>query len=83
MPQTPEGAIKSLANKAGIPLGIFLDNISKGLKWCYQCKTFHPVADFGLDSSRYDGRTPLCVKARNELQRKRYVPIPPDKQKKK
>jgi hypothetical protein len=78
MAQTPEGAIKALANKAGIPLSVFLENILKGLKWCYQCKTFHPIADFGKDSSRYDGLTPLCAKARNDRQRRTYVPVPPE-----
>ena len=79
MAQTAEGAMKVLANKAGIPLAVFLDNISKGLKWCYRCKTFHAVAEFGRDSSRYDGLTSLCTKSRNERQRNNYVPVPPEK----
>ena len=82
MAQTPEGAIKALANKAGIPLSMFLDNLSRGLKWCYQCKAFHSLSEFGKDSSRYDGLTPRCTKSKNARTNELYVPIPPEKQKK-
>lgn len=81
MGNTSEGAIKALANKAGIPLAVFLDTLSKGLKWCYYCKTFHALADFGKDSTRYDGLTPLCVKARSERRKINYVPVPKETRK--
>ena len=75
MGNTSEGAIKALANKAGIPLSVFLEHISMGLKWCYQCKTFHPIVEFGKDSSRYDGLTARCTKSRNQRQKVLYVPV--------
>jgi hypothetical protein len=81
MTQTSAGAIKALSNKSGIPLPVFIERISQGLKWCYKCEDFHPVDEFGNDSSRYDGLTPLCSKSRNERQRKQYVLIPPESRK--
>jgi hypothetical protein len=78
MAQTHEGAMKIAAHKAGVSLGVYLAKIASGLKWCYDCKEFHQVAEFGADSTRYDGLTALCVKARNERQRERYVPVPPE-----
>jgi hypothetical protein len=78
MPQTPEGAIKVNARKAGVSVRVYLQKLKAGLKWCYHCKAFQSVAEFGSDSSRYDGLTALCSKARNERQRKLYVPVPPE-----
>jgi hypothetical protein len=76
MAQTSKGAMKALAHKSGIPLEAFLDSIEKGLKWCYQCKDFHPVGDFGKDSSRYDGLTARCFASRNARSKELYIPRP-------
>lgn len=82
MSQTHKGAMKVLAKRSGFSLEVFLDKLSSGFKWCYSCKDFHPVSEFGKDSTRYDGLTPRCTKSKNSRVKELYVPIPPELQKK-
>lgn len=79
MAQTREGAIKVCASKAGLSVANYLVKVAGGFKWCYACKEWHPVAAFGVDSTRFDGLTALCIEQRNSKQRQRYEPIPPEK----
>ncbi len=34
-------------------------------KWCTRCKARHSLAEFGQDSSRYDGLAAACLKSRH------------------
>ena len=44
--------------------GLYHRNRAAGLKWCTSCKAWHPIEDFGLDSSRTDGRRAACKESR-------------------
>jgi len=44
-------------------LGRLLD-IPEGWRWCGHCQQLKPNADFGIDTSRDDGRSPYCNKCR-------------------
>lgn len=76
MAQTRDGAIKICAAKAGVSVAAYLSRVQAGSKWCYACRTWHPVASFGRDASRYDGLTSLCIARRNKMQRDHHVPVP-------
>lgn len=77
MAQTHEGALQVCARKAGLSVEDYVKRRNAGEKWCMACKEWHPVSEFGKDSSRYDGLVPLCNEARRERRRKNYVPRPP------
>ena len=76
MAQTPLGAQKVRANKLGMTLETYQGLKAAGWKWCTRCKIWHPVAEFGKDSSRYDGLSATCLHGRKELYDDRHVPIP-------
>ncbi|MES2247629.1 MAG: HNH endonuclease [Pseudomonadota bacterium] len=64
MAQTPEGALKIAAKKAGLELGEFLERRAAGLKRCTCCKEWKSIALFDADRSRHDGRTASCKTCR-------------------
>jgi 5-methylcytosine-specific restriction endonuclease McrA len=64
MAQTREGARKWLAKRLGISLEEVLDYQANGFKYCYACKGWRPVGDFGKDSTRGDGLDSLCLECR-------------------
>jgi hypothetical protein len=74
MSQTKEGALKRKAFTAGLPLDLYLSHVNSGLKWCLNCNEWHPISEFGSDSSRSDGLVPSCKQTRNQLTRIRYSP---------
>lgn len=65
MPQTPKGAARVLAKKAGVTFEEYQSRIAKGLKWCYACRDFHNRSHFDNDATRYDGLTALCSAQRS------------------
>jgi hypothetical protein len=75
MAQTKEGAEKVRAKTAGVSLDELRTREASGLKWCYACKAWHMRSEFAVDSSRYDGLTPLCAMRRNARQRDSYLPL--------
>lgn len=55
MAQTPEGAAKIAAKKAGLDVGEYLARRTAGLKRCTGCKEWKPLSMFNVDQSRSDG----------------------------
>lgn len=55
MAQTPEGALKIAAKKAGLDIVEYLARRASGLKRCTVCKQWRAVSEFSADASRYDG----------------------------
>jgi hypothetical protein len=60
MAQTPEGAEKIAAKKAGVTVQEYRDRRAAGLKRCIKCKGWKPATEYNVDRSRYDGRTARC-----------------------
>jgi len=74
MAQTPEGALKGFAKRAGCSVRKYLARRSRGEKWCMYCKMWHPIAEFGKDRTRHDGYVPSCRESKNAQQRRKYQP---------
>lgn len=74
MAQTHEGAMKTAAKCAGMAYEEYVSRRASGEKFCQVCRVWHPVSEFGKDSTRADGYSALCIKARSERYRARYVP---------
>lgn len=70
------GRIKQFCKKNNISLNDYLENVSKGIKWCTGCKTWHNVTSFRIDKSRYDGYSAICAQMRNKISRSVYSPKP-------
>ena len=70
MAQTPEGAMKVAAKRLGIPIETYKAKRANGEKRCYRCRSWKLVGEFGLDSTRFDGRDCSCL----ECRRQQYVP---------
>ncbi len=60
MAQSPEGALKVAAKRAGLDISEYLARRAAGLKKCAGCKEWLPVSAFNADSSRHDGLTARC-----------------------
>ena len=76
MPGTPAGAIRSAATRLGVSEVEYRRRIASGLKWCHGCRGWHERAAFGVDSSRGDGLTPICLLEKAKAQRSTYEPRP-------
>ena len=76
MAQTTDGARKVAAKRAGVTLDEYLARSQRGDKWCYACRAWHPVSQFGIDASRFDGLTSICKTARSTTSKARYQPKP-------
>jgi len=74
MAQTHLGAMKLLAKKIGLSLEELLAKKLAGLKWCMGCREWHAMEEFGIDSTRYDGRVPCCRAFKNARVRLLYKP---------
>lgn len=70
MAQTPEGARKSAAKRAGLTLEAYMAKIAAGEKHCTRCKEWRSVNLFGSDASRPDGRAYTCLVCRRVPERK-------------
>ena len=74
MPQTPQGARKVAAAKAGITVAEYERRIADGQSWCTGCKAWHPRADFGADVTRGSGIAATCIAGRKARYAAYYVP---------
>lgn len=63
-----------VANKAGVSLDEYKQRVAAGEKWCWSCREWKSIAEYGKDSSRYDGLASQCFGCRKSLYRRRYVP---------
>lgn len=75
MAQTAEGAAKRAANDLGITYSEWLQRRAAGLKWCTDCKQWHPLSEFMRDATRGDGLSVRCRDANRRRYRARYVPV--------
>lgn len=57
---TEIGSLKIAAMKTGVSLEQYMALKTGGLKYCSMGKHWTPVEMFGLDASRYDGRSSRC-----------------------
>src|SRR5262245_23483810 len=55
-----DGVEKRSAQKAGVTLEEWRGRRTKGEKWCYCCRQWRPVLQFGKDVSRTDGLKSAC-----------------------
>jgi hypothetical protein len=78
MSGTHEGAMVTVARKAGVSLSEYKRLRLLGDKWCMRCKRWHPEKEFGQDKSRYDGLDPSCKESRKSRQRELYQPVSPE-----
>jgi hypothetical protein len=74
MAQTHLGAMKFAASRAGMTLEQFLSIQREGSKFCYECASVKPQAEFGRDCTRYDGHSAVCLACRKALYRRTYRP---------
>lgn len=54
------GVEKVAAGRLGLTLEQYQAQVQKGLKWCFKCKAWKPIANFGKDISRGDGKKAKC-----------------------
>lgn len=60
MAQTIAGAAKCAAKKLGLDIHEYLALLASGQKRCTKCKAWKGSAEFGMDSSRWDGKSATC-----------------------
>ena len=73
------GGVKIAADKIGISVEEYLQNVNSGLKWCSTCKTFLS-RDFFFDSTtRRDGKLTQCKECARVRRRNNYKQNPPKK----
>ncbi|HWN95713.1 MAG TPA: HNH endonuclease [Methylomirabilota bacterium] len=58
------GTLKVAARRLRLDFADYKSRIECGLKHCTTCKRWQPIASFGKDLTRYDGRDAKCVKCR-------------------
>ncbi len=73
---TKEGAIKIAAQKIGISVAVYEDQIQCGLKWCYRCKSWKFRDNYSSDRSRGDGLKADCRQCSKVRYIKSYQPKP-------
>jgi hypothetical protein len=73
MGMTTAGGITLMARNAGLTNAAYEARRAAGEKFCMTCAAWHPLAAFGIDRSRYDGRRPKCRTRYNAEQRTRYA----------
>jgi hypothetical protein len=74
MAQTPEGALKVAAKKAGVSVEEYRRRQASGLKHCVRCRGWHELSAFGRDRTRHDGLAPSCRESIGKWNRERYSP---------
>jgi hypothetical protein len=70
------GAIKVAAKRIGVSFDTYMANVSSGKRWCHACRAFHDQSIFGSDISRSDGIARICLEAKSQQGRSKYVHIP-------
>jgi hypothetical protein len=58
------GTLKISAKRIGISFEEYMKRISEGLKYCWKCKTWKIIEQFGIDKGRHDGHHALCQMCR-------------------
>lgn len=67
------GVLKVAAKRIGMSVEEYQSLQDRGMKYCYACKDWHPIADFGVDLSRGDRLTAICKAAKSRTPRKGRV----------
>lgn len=60
MAQTEIGKFKNAAKRIGISFEDYNNFQAQGLKWCFKCRSWVNVKNFGVDNSRYDNLKAKC-----------------------
>src|SRR3990167_10212814 len=66
MAGTATGSVKTAAKKAGVKLEEYLSKRDAGLKFCWRCRVWRDRNDFGVDSTRGDGKFSICIGCRKQ-----------------
>ena len=72
-----EGALRAAATRIGLTTTEYLDNLNKGLRWCYRDQAWESADLFGRDASRPDGLARSCRRSKNAAAKRTYQPKPP------
>jgi hypothetical protein len=67
------GAMKRVAQRAGLPVEVFAARVANGEKYCWRCRKLHQRSAFNPDVSRSDGLDPACRDSRNAAKRGQYI----------
>jgi hypothetical protein len=76
MAQTPEGARKIAAGKAGVTLFQYEQLVAAGFKWCSRGKHWERRSKFCSDSTRHDFLSASCNRCRSVFAKSIYVHKP-------
>jgi hypothetical protein len=71
------GALKAAATRVGLSPGEYMARRDAGLKHCFRCSDWHPVAEFGPDASRSDGLAASCMRGRLNAYLSQALPLIP------
>lgn len=69
-----KSVLSSAAAKCGISVKEYENKLKQGLKRCTYCRSWHPISEFGKDSSRGDGLSANCRTSLVAKTRKYYTP---------
>ncbi len=58
------GVTKIAAKRLGLSLEDYTAKLAAGLKWCFRCKSWKSVGDFGTDRTRGSGKASRCAVCR-------------------
>ncbi len=75
MPQTPEGALKSLAKRRGMTVEELTERLQTE-SYCYKCQQWKPRESFGADKSRSNGLNRKCLECNRVKVRKTTKGVP-------
>ena len=76
MAQTKYGARLVAAQKIGISLLAYDTMVSCDFKWCYKCREWVLISNFGIDNSRYDKLSSKCKNCTKQTYKDSYVSKP-------
>ncbi len=76
MAQTKNGAEKVAAFKCAVTLEEYRRRVLSGEKHCHVCRQWKSIELFGFDSTRYDGRSAVCVSCRSAKAKAKRIPKP-------
>jgi hypothetical protein len=71
------GVLKVAAARVGLSLDEYMARRNAGLKHCFRCSDWHPVAEFGPDASRSDGLAASCMRGRLNFYLAGVLPLIP------
>lgn len=73
MAQTREGAIIVAAQRTGVTVEFYLEQLATGLKWCWRCRVWRGANTFRHDRSRWDGLNAACQVCSKQPKQQRLV----------